>query len=248
MRQTVRRAVVTALVPVALVALAACGSEEPGSGATGTTSSSTTSAVELPTSKELYDQAKATALAAKSVHLAGSVTNDDAPMEVDLAGTLDGTNQKLVLGIGAGQQATILTVAGKYYLLGNDEFWTEQGGGQLADLLVDKYVLMPAADAKDFGDLTVKEALTEMFEDEDVLAMRDSGKVAKGRLEGDEVYTLSDARGAQHGQLFLSADGKATILKVIGPRDDPGQLAFTDWDAVEPVPAPPKSKVISLPK
>jgi hypothetical protein len=248
MRQSVRRAVVSVVVPVALVAVAACGSEEAGSGTTSSISASSTTTAELPTSTELFDQAKATALAAKSVHLSGSVTNDGVPMDIDLAGQLDGSNQTLELGLGAGLKATIFTVGKKYYLLANDEFWTEQGGGDLADALKDKYVLVPAEAAKDFGDLTVKDALTEMFEDEDLQAIGKSGTVAKGRLDGAEVYTLSDAAGAQQGQLFLSADGKATLLKMIGPRDDPGQLTFSDWNEVAPVKAPSASKVVELPR
>lgn len=248
MRLTLARPIATAVVPLATVfLLAGCGSDD-GANTSASSSRSTTTQAVLPTSKELFDKARATALAAESVHLTGTVTNDDAPMDIDLAGRLDGSNQKLELGVGAGQQATILTVAKRYYLLGNDEFWTEQGGADLADTLEGKYVLVPAADAKDFGDLTVKEALTELFDDSDVKAMGDSGKVTKGRLEGSEVYTLSDARGAQHGQMFLSADGKATLLKLIGPRDDPGQMTFTEWDEVAEVKAPPKSKVVELPR
>lgn len=245
-----------ALTPVVLASaaaltLAACGSgggSGGGSSAASSSSSSSTTTALLPTAKELLEKARTTALAAESTHLVGTVTDDGKPMDVDVSGRTDGTNQSLKLKVGGGQEATILTIGSRYYLLGNEEFWTEQGGSQVAKLLQDKYVLMPASEAKDFGDLTIESLLTEMFADPDVQKIQTSGTVTRGRVDGDEAYVVTGPGGAQQGEFFVSADGKATLLKVIGPRDDPAQLTFSEWDQVKPVPAPPESKVIEMPK
>ena len=85
----------------------------------------------------------------------------------------------------------------KYYLLGNDEFWTTQISADAAKLLGGKYVRMPAAQAKDFGDLTIKSLLTDMFGDKEMktaLASEDS-KVAKATYDGADAYSITDKSG-----------------------------------------------------
>ena len=235
-------------------ALAACGSDKdgttPSSTSSSSSSSSTTTEAELPKAAELFDKARTTALAAQSTHITGSVDDDGKPMTIDLAGTTDGSNQSLELGVGKGEKATILTVGGKYYLLGNDEFWTSQISADAAKLLGGKYVRMPAAEAKEFGDLTIKSLLTELFGDKEMktaLASPDS-KVAKATYDGAAAYSITDKTGKDNGELVVSADGKATIFKLVGPDDDTGTLEFSEWDKVAKVAAPDPSKVINLPK
>jgi hypothetical protein len=234
-------------------ALAGCGSDDGGttsSSSSSSSSSSTTTEAALPTAAKLFEQAKTTALAAESAHIVGSVNDDGKAMTIDLAGMTDGSNQALEIGVGGDGKATILTVAGKYYLLGNDEFWTSQAGADAAKLLSGKYVNVPAAEAKDFGDLTIKSLLTEMFGDKEMqtaLASSDS-KVTKTTEDGAAAYSITDKTGKDGGELVVSADGKATIFKIVGPDDDTGTLAFSEWNKVAKVAAPPASKVITLPK
>ena len=247
------RALAALAVPLlSATALAGCGSDDGGttSSPSSSSSSSTTTEAKLPTAAALFDQARKSALAAESAHITGSVTDDGKPMTIDLAGTTDGSNQALELGVGDGAKATILTVAGKYFLLGNDEFWTSQGGADAAKLLSGKYVNVPAAEAKDFGDLTIKSLLTDLFGDKEMqasLASTDS-KVAKTTVDGADAYSITDKAGKEKGELVVSADGKATILQLVGPDDDTGELAFSEWNKVAKVAAPDPSKVITLPK
>lgn len=243
-----------AITLLTATALAGCGSDKegttPSSSSTTSSSSSTTTEAALPKAAELFDQARKTALAAKSAHITGEVTSDGKPMTIDLAGTTDGTNQSLEIGVGGGAKATILTVAGKYYLLGNDEFWTSQGGADFAKLLSGKYVKVPAADAKDFGDMTIKSLLTDMFDDKEMQDALKSGdaKVAKATYDGAAAYSVTDPAGKDKGELIVSADGKATIFKISGGDKDTGTLEFSEWNKVAKVAAPNPSQVISLPK
>ena len=234
-------------------ALAGCGSDKEGatsSSSTSSSSSSTTTEAKPPTAAELFDLAKKSALAADSTHITGSVDNDGQPMTIDLAGTTDGSNQTLELGVGKGAKATILTVGGKYFLLGNDEFWTGQISADAAKLLAGKYVRVPASEAKNFGDLTIKSLLTDLFSDKEMkaaLASPDS-KVEKATYDGAAAYSITDKSGKDNGELLVSADGKATIYRLVGPDDDTGTLEFSEWDKVAKVAAPDPDKVINLPK
>lgn len=241
-----------AITLLTATALAGCGSDKEGatsSSSSSSSSSSTTTAAELPTAAQLFRQARTTALAAQSAHITGSVTDDGKPMTIDLAGTTDGTNQSLEIGVGKGAKATILTVGGKYYLLGNDEFWTSQGGADFAKLLSGKYVKIPAADAKDFGDMTIKSLLTDMFNDKEMQQAMQSkdAKVAKATYDGAAAYAVTDPAGKDKGELIVSADGKATIFKISGTDKETGTLEFSEWDKVAKVAAPDPKTVISLP-
>lgn len=248
----VTRGAVTALaIPLlTATALAGCGSKDAGTTSSSSSSSSTTTAAAPPAAATLFDQARTTALAAESAHIVGTVPDDGKAMTIDLAGTTDGTNQTLELGVGEGAKATILTVGGKYLLLGNQEFWTSQAGADAAKLLSDKFVNMPAAEAKDLGDLTIKGLLTDLFSDKEMkaaLAAPDS-KVTKATYDGAAAYSVTDKTGKANGELLVSADGKATIFKIVGPDDDTGTLEFSEWNKVAKVAAPDPSKVINLPK
>lgn len=248
-----KRAVAALAIPLlAATALAGCGSDKGGgtTSSSSSSSSSTTTEAALPKAAELFDQARKTALAAQSAHIVGTVDQDGKEMTIDLAGTTDGSNQSLELGIGGDQKLTILTVGGQYYLLGSDEFWTSQGGAPVAKLLKGKFVKVPAAEAKEFGDMTMKSLLTELFDDKDMQATMKSSeaKVAKSTHDGAAAYTITDNTGKDKGELVVSADGKATIYKIVGNGKDQGSLEFSEWDKVAKVAAPSPSKVIELPK
>lgn len=248
------RALAALAIPLlAATALAGCGSDKGDtntSSSSSSSSSSTTTEAKLPTAAELFDQAQKTALAAKSAHITGTVTDDGTPMTIDLAGTTDGSNQSLELGVGGGQKATILTVGGKYYLLGNDEFWSKQISADAAKLLGGKYVNVPAAEAKDFGDMTIKSLLTDLFDDKEMQAALKSNDatVSKATYDGAAAYSVADKAGKDKGELLVSADGKATIFTISGTGQSTGTLEFSEWDKVATVAAPDPSKVINLPK
>jgi outer membrane murein-binding lipoprotein Lpp len=251
MKRSSSHAAVLAAVVLGVGGVAGCGSDTPdssSSSSSSTSSSSTTTEAKLPTATELFDQARSTALAAESAHIVGSVSNDGKPMTVDLSGATDGSNQSLELGVGGGAKATILTVGGKYYLLGNAKFWSDQISANAAKLLDGKYVKVPAAEAKDFGDLTIKSLLTELFDDKEMQAALKSpdSKVAKTTVDGGAAYSVTDKTGKKGGELIVSADGKATIFKIVGPSDDTGELEFSEWNKVAKVDAPPASQIIDV--
>ncbi|GAA4727411.1 hypothetical protein GCM10025782_27530 [Pedococcus ginsenosidimutans] len=250
-----RRALGAGVVPLSVaLALAGCGTEtEPaaagGSSKPSSSSSSTTTKAEPPSASSLYAKARKTALAAESGHIAGTMTNSGDKFTIDLAGTVDGTNQSLGLGRGADGKITILTVGGKNYLSATEDFWADQVGAGPAKTLQNKFVILPAAQAKEFGDLTIKGLLTEMFEDKQLSVLDGANtRVEKTTIDGADAWKLTERSGGDGAALVVSADDKATLLRIEGPTDDPGRLDFSEWDEVPAVTAPAPSKVIELPK
>lgn len=251
MSMSSRRVLRAGIVPVvAALALAGCGSSDSGDTAGGSAGSpaKTTEAPKKPSGAELVKQAKATALAAKSGRVVGSVTDEGKQMSIDLAGTLDGTNQALTMGMGGEGEATILTVGGKNYMTGDTTFWTTQAGAEAAKMLDGKYVLVPAAEAKEMGDMKLKGLLDEIFA-EDMSALESANsKVEETTVDGQKAYTLSDRVGGGGASMVVTADGKATLIKLTAPKDEPGEMTFSEWNAAKPVAAPSADSIIEPPQ
>ena len=190
---------------------------------------------------ELYTKVRAASLAAKSGHLSGTVTQDGEKTSLDIAGTADGSNQKLEVGVGKGK-AEILTVGGKYFMSGDKAFWTEQtGDSKAAKLLVGKYVQVSAADAKDLGDLTLGAMLKEMFAEKQLSTLEKLTSSVETRTEGGaKVWVASDGSGSE---IWVDPETER-LVKIVIAGDQAGALTFDSWDAVKKVAAPPATKVV----
>lgn len=250
------RALVAGVLPLAVaLTLAGCGSEkEPAaaassSGSSTTSSSSSSTSTKAPSASDLYAKARASALAAKSAHIAGQMTEKGSTLVIDLAGTIDGTNQSLELSEGGDSKITIVTVGGKNYLSATEEFWADQVGADAAATMQGKFVILPAAQAKEFGDLTLRGLLTELFEDKGMSGLQSANaKVEKTTVDGADAWKLTDRVGSDGAALVVSADDGATLLRIEGPKDSPGKLDFSEWDKVPALKAPDRSKVVEIPK
>lgn len=244
-----RRVRVLAVAPfAAALILAGCGSEsETPAGDSSSSTSTTEESKKTPSAKELYEQARTTALAAKSGRVKGQMTDDGQSMTIDLYGLADGTNQSFTFGQGDKGTATITTVDGKNYISADEAFWTSQANAEAAKLFKGKFVIMPADEADDMGETNLKDLLGEMFQDEEMGALQGAnGKVEKTTVDGTEAYALSDKVGGDGASLVVTADGKATLLKIVGPKDSPGEMVFSEWDAAKTVEAPKADDVIDM--
>jgi hypothetical protein len=191
---------------------------------------------------ELYTKVRTASLAAKSGHLSGTVTDDGEKVSLDVKGTADGSNQTLVVGVGKGK-AKILTVDGKYFMSGDEKFWTEQtGDAEAADLLGGKYVKISGSDAKELGDLSLGALLKEMFEESELSTLEKVTSSVETRTEdGASVWVASDGSGSE-----IWVDPKTErLVKILVGGDDAGELTFDSWDAVKKVAAPPASKIVT---
>jgi hypothetical protein len=245
-RTRTTRALVAATALAATIAVAGCGDDTEGGGAASgsasvSASASSSPSPEQPTMGELYTKVRAASLAAQSGHLEGEVTNEGEKTTLEVAGTADGANQKLTVGVGKGE-ADILTVDGKYYMTGDEAFWTEQtGDAKAADLLVGKYVEISAADAKELGDLSLGALLEEMFEQSELSTLEKLTSSVETRTEGGkQVWVASDGSGSE-----IWVDPETELLvKIVAVGDDAGELVFDSWNTVKKVQAPPAEDIV----
>lgn len=258
MSSTHRRAQWAAVLPVLAVlaglSLAGCGSgsgdDSGGSSSRSATATATPTPEKTPSGAELYARARTSALAAKSGRVRGEMVQDGESMTIDLFGLSDGTNQSFTMSVGTEGRATMLTVGGKTLMSADETFWTTQlDDAELAKLFVGKYVSVPAADAEELGRATLKDLLSELFAEKELTALEGANtRVEKATVDGQEVFTLQERVGGDGSSIVVSADGTATLLRIVGPKDSPGTLEFTEWNAVKPVAAPAAKDVITMPE
>ncbi|HYO19369.1 MAG TPA: DUF2092 domain-containing protein [Dermatophilaceae bacterium] len=94
-------------------------------------------------------------------------------------------------------------------------------------------------------ELKVSALLEGLFKDLPLSGM--TQKVEQTDVDGVPAYMLADRIGSQDGQIYVSADGKAQLLRIVSAKKNTGTLDFTDWDAVPPLSAPPASQQVKIP-
>jgi hypothetical protein len=224
--------------------LAACGGGSdpaPSSAGSSSPTASETPAAEpdKPSAKDLFQDAKTAALAAKSGHLKGSVMDNGDLLEIDLAGTADGSNQELTM-TNDGATATIRTVDGKTWMSADEKFWTDQGApAETAKQLVGKFTPIEASQAAALGDLTLGALLQDMLKDEGINALQSMViDVTEGTVGSTPAWVMGD----KEGQVFFSAETNE-LLRMVSESN--GDLTFSEWNAVKPFKAPAKKDVFT---
>lgn len=242
------RAVFTLAIAVVLGALGACSGEDSAldvGGAEVTTSAtpSGSPSQERPLVGELFREVRTAALAAESARIEGTLQRQGKQYGLEVEGAADGTNQQLFLTVKDGGRPEVLTVGSDYWLGGDEAFWTEQTGDAAAGkAMVGKYVPITRGDAKELGSFTPRTILTEKLSDPAFSDMEAStDPVGTDEIKGTPAYVLDGDDGAQ---LWVAADGSATLLRIVGSSEAPADLVFSAWDRAAVVTAPEPSSVV----
>lgn len=241
------RSVGAALALTIALGLSACGSEEDGGAATSGASSSASpsstasQAPDKPSAKDLFASAKASALAAKSGHITGTVIEDGEPMTIDLAGTADGSNQEVLISTAEGA-VTIRSVGGKTWMSADEEFWLAGGADKAtAKDLVGKFSPMDAKDAAELSDLSLGSLVSVMLEDADISALQSMvTDVTAATVGSTPAWSMGEP---SLGQVLISVETKE-ILQMVSKGN--GDLTFSEWNAVKPFKAPAKKDIVEF--
>jgi hypothetical protein len=196
-----------------------------------------------PSAKVLYQQMRKSVAAANSVRIKGAVTDSGTKLTIDVAGDRDGTNARALVNDGTGE-AELLTTGGNTYVKADAAYWTKNGSAALAKVAAGRYVKIPAGSGVADG-LKVSKLLDGVFTDLPLAGALQ--KVVVTDLDGAPAYLLTDRIGSGDGKIYVSADGKSNLLRLVSTKGSAGSLAFSDWNAVRPVKAPPASKILKIP-
>jgi hypothetical protein len=244
-----------ALAAAAVLGLSACSSSSPGTSTSptrATPSSSSSAASPNRTSASasaLFDQLHKSGTTAKSVRIKGSITNGSiankaVKVKVDIAGDRAGKNMHAKVNDGTGA-IEILTVGAQTYLKADTAYWTKNGSSAIAKLAADKYIKVPAGSAAGIGGLTVGKLMDQIFAKDISAASKLSTTVKKTQIDGVPAYLMTTKR--DDAKIYVSADGKAHLLRVEGAKGQQTRLDFTQWDAVPPASPPPASQLAEIP-
>ncbi|MEO6789461.1 MAG: hypothetical protein ABI249_04115 [Ornithinibacter sp.] len=243
------RAVLGLTIATTLGALGACSGEAPApapstaGAATASPGPSESPSQEAPSIADTFRAVRTAALSAESARIEGTLQRQGKPLGLEVEGAADGSNQQLFLTVQDGGRPEVLTVGEDYWLGGDEAFWAEQTGDPAAGKsMVGTYVPIGKADAEELGSFTLRSILTQKFAEPAFSAMETStDAVRTDEVGGSPAYVLDGAGGAQ---LWVAADGSATLLRLVGSSDDPADLAFSLWDRAQTFTPPPPSSVV----
>jgi hypothetical protein len=197
----------------AVVLLAGCG----GGGPKGNGEAAKTPA-------QIVADAKAAALGAKSVHIAGSIRSGGRPLTVDvhIAAGKGGEGRLSVNGL----TFDIRRIGDTAYFKASAAVWRHFGGAVAALLLKGRW-LKASATTGQFASFTQLTDLGKLF---NAAAASTKGKLAIGKtttLDGQPVVEVDDpAKGAS---LYIAATGPPYPLALA--KKGSGRITFDDWNA-----------------
>lgn len=243
------RAVLSLTIAATLGALGGCSGEDPApttstaAGATASASPSESPSQETPSIADSFRALRTAALSAESARIEGTLQRQGKSLGLEVEGTADGTNQQLFLTVQGGGRPEVLTVGNDYWLGGDEAFWVEQTGDPAAGKsMVGRYVPIGKADAEELGSFTLRSILTQKLSEPAFSAMETSSDAVRtDEVDGSPTYVLDGGDGAQ---LWVAADGSATLLRLVGSSDAPADLAFSLWDRAQTFTPPPPSSVV----
>jgi hypothetical protein len=172
---------------------------------------------------EIVTAALTAAKAAETVHVAGQAGGDDA-LEIDVRLVSgEGGEGRLVAN---GLSFEIVRIGDRAYFRGDEAFWRNFGGGEVVELLENRWVEAPA----DTGDLASFTPLTDIEQLFDGI-LGDHGELSKGdetEIDGIPAIALEDT--TEGGTLYVATEGEPYPLKIEGPEDSPGSIRFDAWN------------------
>ncbi len=242
----VRPMAVALVVAGALLAGCTGDGERAASGTgTGSTATSPTAAPSpsAPTVAEIYRDARTAALSAESGHAVGALTSDGKRLRVDVEGLANGSNQKVVITTPKKGVTEVLTVGTDYWVGGDEAHWADvTRSRKAAKALVGKYARGARSDATELGALTLRSILTGAFAQPDQAVLEtDTGAATETEVDGQPAYVLGPEGGPR---LWVAADGSSTVLRYVGPKSAPADLAFSDWGRATTFIEPPPDRVV----
>ena len=217
------RALVLTLVLTALL-VAGCGSSGKPGKSNGEESK--------PAARVLAD-AKAAATSASSAHVSGSIRSEGTPITLDLS-TVRGKGAKGSMST-SGLKFDLVRIGDTLYIRGSDEFLKHFAGGDVAQLLHDKWLKASATQGrlKSLAPLTSLGALFEGVSAHHGKLVNDGKKTYKG----EEVVVVRDT--SDNSKLYVAATGKPYPVAIVGAKKgESGTITFGDWNKSVSLTAP----------
>jgi hypothetical protein len=171
---------------------------------------------------------------ATSVHVHGKIPMDGKAGKFDIhigAGKAKGTITAPVKTSLVTMQ--IITVHGKNYIK-SPQMWKAVGGTAAAQLIGNRWGIMPADASADFKSFTTVKGMTDSL-------LNPSGKISRGAkrtINGQPTIALKDSDGSV---MYVATTGKPFVVRIVPPPSvakSNEYLDFTEWNVPVTVTAP----------
>lgn len=181
-----------------------------------------------PSGPELSGAAVEALAQAGSVRIAGSMTVDGAPTDLDLRLRGDDAAGSMTL---QGFTVQMLVVDGALYMQAPEEMWTAQGVPSfMAVELGSTWVLVPAG-AQDFADFSFAGMVAELRSPDATI----EDEVIATELDGQPVWEMRDSDGTV---VLVAAVGEPYPLQMTNTGPEAGVMRFSEFGGVAPIEPP----------
>ncbi len=171
--------------------------------------------------------------AARTLSYTGTESADGRTFQVTYAGRVDGSNFTINVVLD-GQAASLRRVSGTTYVRASSAFWRAVRPESPVTGLADKWARLPASGSA----IVPHQWLTALGES--LETRRDAVPVTRTTHAGRPVLSLSTRRGG--GALLVDA----TTFLPVRLSEGPDTVAFSDWNSVPAVVAPPAKDIVSM--
>ncbi|GAA2104851.1 hypothetical protein GCM10009780_56350 [Actinomadura alba] len=243
------RCVAAAAVTAMVLAAAACGDDGATKGAASSPSKATPTApagngVAEKSADEIVAAAKNAFGAATSVHVKGNFEDAGHKIAIDLSLGRDGTKGTITAPVeGKTYPVSLISVNEKFYMK-SPKLWRAVGGAAAANLIGNRWVLIPKDDSKDFEDF---EQLADLEKFSDEMLSFDDEVFTKGSptvVDGKPVITLKGSDSI----VYVATTGTPYIIRLepsaAAERKKGQAIQFLDYNA--PVNVVPPTDVLDL--
>lgn len=238
----------TAGVLLALTGCSAAAEQPSGASSAGAEAAPVQAEIVVPEAKEIFPKTSAAIEKATSAAMVGDLTNGSQKADLELSGTMDGTNSRAKVSLD-GSTIELLTVNKVTYMKADKAFFEKAAGAEAAKMLDsvsgDKWI--STKNASQFGDFKIGSLLESMGTEE--LGTKEAAKITEKSLtdlNGAKAFKYSGGDTT----FWIAAEGEPHLLQIEGTgsaSDGAGTMTFTEWNAVKPYEAPAKSDVVSVP-
>ncbi|MGO1320172.1 MAG: hypothetical protein ACTII7_02345 [Galactobacter sp.] len=209
---------------------------------------------EGPSAKDAVDKAKANMTNWTSVSLSGEFKDEGNGMVLEASGSVkEGEDFQLKISgtiDGKEQSADILSVGGKFYMKGSEDFYKQNMGdssGEMAKAIGDKYLEVPSAQADAMDEMSLHGFMEEVLDPDDMDVDDLPNPDAKGKLvdfEGIQAYEYRVSDDGDDVTLYITADGSEQLAAL--KSNEEGQFVFKDHNKDFSFDAPSKDEVMSM--
>lgn len=219
----------------AALVLGGCGS----SGASGSASGAASAAAGEPGAAQLVRAMQNSVRSASSVHVSGRLSQDGAPVTVDLGLRRDGDLVGTISENGAAAQ--IVAVNSKSYVKATGAFLKQvKAPASACTLVCGKWIQLTAQQAGQLtGDLSMKTMMSPMT-GSSVPKLTEAGRTT---VDGQPAWVL---RAADGSTLDVSSASQHYPLAAANGGSPRQVVTYSQWNAVRPPAAPPASQIINL--